>query len=171
LPGGNIACQPQILLDGWQVICLDSTLPGGDPGGYLAQGQLALLEAKLAEQPRRHALIALHHSPLPTGAAWLDTMKLANAEDLFALLGRFPQAKAVAYGHVHQAMDVQMSGLRLLGCPSTCFQFKPDSDGFALDFIPPGYRWLDLYPDGRVETAVARLDSVPAGLDMAAGGY
>ncbi len=170
LLGGNVAFQSQILLDGWQIICLDSTIPK-DAGGCLAQGQLALLEAKLGEKPGLHALVCLHHSPLPTGAAWLDTMKLANDAEFIALCQRFPQVKAVVYGHIHQAMDVGRNGLRLLGCPSTCFQFKPDSEDFALDFLPQGYRWLDLYPDGGIETEVVRLDTVPQGLDMASGGY
>lgn len=170
LQGGNAALQSQILLDGWQIICLDSTIPN-DPGGYLAQDQLALLEAHLAEQPNRHALVCLHHSPLPTGAEWLDTMKLANAEDLFGLIRRFPQVQAVVYGHIHQIMDVRRGNLRLLGCPSTCFQFKRGSEAFALDFVPQGYRWIDLYPDGDIETGVVRLDGVPFGLDMASGGY
>jgi len=171
LVGGNLRLQTQILLDGWQIICLDSTIPE-EPGGYLDSAQLALLEAKLAEQPALHTLVALHHSPLPTGSAWLDTMTLANGDALFALVERFPQVKAIVYGHIHQAMDVDRNGLRLLACPSTCFQFKPGSAGFALDFLPPGYRWLDLHPDGRIETAVERLGAVPAGLDMLAmGGY
>jgi Icc protein len=170
LTGGNIVCQAQILLGGWQIICLDSTIPR-DARGRLAENQLALLEAKLAEQPDRHALVCLHHSPLLTGSAWLDTMTLANGTELFALLQRFPQVKAIVYGHIHQAMDVHHNGLRLLGCPSTCFQFKPGSEDFALDYVPQGYRWLDLYPDGQLETAVVRLDAVPAGLDLASGGY
>jgi Icc protein len=170
LVDSHIACESQILLDGWQIICLDSTIPR-KPGGYLAPDQLALLEAKLAEQPERHALVCFHHSPLDTGAAWLDTMTLSNAEDLFAVLKRFPQVKTLVYGHIHQAMDVQKNGIRLLGCPSTCFQFKPGSQGFALDFIPQGYRWLDLYPDGRIETGVVRVDAVPEGLDIKSDGY
>ena len=52
-------------------------------------------------------------NPLPTGAAWLDTMILGNAEEFFALLARFPQVKAVVFGHIHQAMDVSRDGLRL----------------------------------------------------------
>jgi len=170
LAGGHIFCQPQILLDGWQIICLDSTIPH-DPGGLLARDQLELLEAMLAGEPVRHALVCLHHSPLPTGAEWLDTMTLANHAEFLALIERFPQAKAVVFGHIHQAMDLRRGGLRLLGCPSTCFQFKSDSVDFALDFLPQGYRWLELYPDGEINTAVARLDSVPDGLDLASGGY
>jgi Icc protein len=170
LAGGNIRYDSQILLDGWQIICLDSTLPG-DPGGYLAQCQLSLLEAKLAEQPERFAIVCLHHSPLPTGTDWLDTMKVSNGQALFALLGRFPRAKGIVYGHIHQAMDVRHQGLRLLGCPSTCFQFKPDSKDFALDNLAQGYRCLELHPDGEITTHVVRLGSVPMGLDMASGGY
>lgn len=170
LAGGNVFFQDQILLDGWQIICLDSTIPH-DPGGYLTPGQMARLETKLEQQPGRHAVVCLHHSPLPTGATWLDTMMLANHEGFFELVRRFPQVKAVVYGHIHQAMDVERDGLLLLGCPSTCFQFKADSVDFALDFLPQGYRWLDLYPDGTIKTAVVRLDAVPHGLDMSSGGY
>ena len=43
--------------------------------------------------------------------------------------------------------------------PSTCIQFKRNSDEFALDFLPPGYRWINLYPDGRLETAVERYSA------------
>ncbi len=98
-------------------------------------------------------------------------MKLANAQDLFALLERFPQVKGVVYGHIHQTMDVKRNGIRFLGCPSTCFQFKRDSEEFALDFMPHGYRWIELYPDGEIRTGVVRMDSVPEGLDMDSRGY
>jgi Icc protein len=170
LAGGNTRYDSQILLDGWQIICLDSTLPG-DAGGYLAESQLNLLEAKLSEQPKRFALVCLHHSPLPTGTDWLDTMKLSNDQALFALLSRFPRAKGIVYGHIHQAMDVRHQGLRLLGCPSTCFQFKPESKEFALDNLAQGYRCLEIHPDGEITTQIVRLSSVPVGLDMASGGY
>ena len=170
LVDGNIYFDSQVLLDGWQIVCLDSTI-SYSPGGYLPESQLNLLEACLADQPKRHALVSLHHSPLPTGAHWLDTMRLSNAEAFFALLERFPQVKGVVYGHIHQAMDVKHKGLRLLGCPSTCFQLKSDSEDFALDQVPQCYRCIELHPDGNISTEVVRLSSVPPGLDMASGGY
>ena len=170
LVGGNVHFEGQILLDGWQIICLDSTVPG-DAGGYLTEGQLGILEAGLVGQPGRHALVCLHHSPLPTGADWLDTMKLSNAGALFALIDRFPQVKGVVFGHIHQAMDAKYKHVRLLGCPSTCFQFKPNSKDFALDNVPQGYRRLDLLPGGEIVTDLVRLSSVPHGLDMDSNGY
>ena len=50
-------------------------------------------------------------------------------------------------------------------------QFAPSSNDFATDTQAPGYRWLRLYDDGRIETAVSRL---PAGQflpDPEADGY
>ena len=35
-----------------------------------------------------------------------------------------------------------------------CFQFVPGRDDFAIDERPPGYRWLHLYPVGRIDTRV-----------------
>ena len=40
------------------------------------------------------------------------------------------------------------NGVRYLTTPSTCFQFLPAVDNFAVDTRPPGFRWLDLVPDG-----------------------
>jgi hypothetical protein len=39
-----------------------------------------------------------------------------------------------------------------LSVPSTCVQFKPLSDDFAIDDLSPGYRWFDLYANGDVVT-------------------
>lgn len=170
LVGDNVFYRYGIVLDHWQIVCLNSTIPG-DPGGYLEADQLEILEASLSASPERHALVALHHSPLPTGSQWLDTMRLGNADEFLTVLARHPQVKAVVIGHVHQSMDQTIRGVRVLACPSTCFQFKPASGDFALDAIPPGYRWMDLYPDGRIETGVERLAEIPRGLDMASAGY
>ena len=62
--------------------------------------------------------------------------------------------RAVLWGHVHQAFDGMRGGLMLMGTPSTCVQFESGSTKFALDERPPGYRWLHLYPDGRIDTRV-----------------
>lgn len=170
LDGGSIHCRSRILLDRWQIICLDSTIPG-EPGGRIAQSQLVLLETLLAEQPDRFALVALHHHPIASGSRWMDTMIIDNADDLFAVLTKYHQVKAMVFGHVHQVMDVVRHDIRLLAAPSTCFQFKPQQTDFSIDEIPPGFRWIELYPDGHIDTWVERLAAVPEGLNPALHGY
>ena len=63
------------------------------------------------------------------------------------------------------------NNVRLMSSPSTCIQFLPHSKGFAIDTATPGYRWLELYPDGRIETGVERIADLPGEIDMASCGY
>lgn len=170
LAGGRIHCEPRILLDHWQIICLDSTLPGS-PVGHLAPDQLALLNRLLDEQPGRHALIALHHHPVTSGSAWMDTMQLDNSAEFFSRLAGHSQVRGIVCGHIHQALDRDQQGLKILGAPSTCFQFLPQQTAFALDVIPPGYRRIELHPDGHIRSAIRRTATLPTGLNMDSGGY
>jgi Icc protein len=50
--------------------------------------------------------------------------------------------------------------VRFLSTPSTCAQFLPGNEFFALDDRPPGMRWLELYADGSIETEVAWVPGV-----------
>lgn len=169
--GRYIFMQPRIALAGWDIICLNSTI-ANDPCGHLADDQLALLDRLLLQiPPQNHVLVSFHHSPVPVGSRWLDTMVLDNSHELFARLEPYSNVRGIIMGHVHQHLDIRRGPLRLLACPSTCFQFKPHSRDFALDPLPQGFRWLELYPDGHLETAVERLVAVPNGLDLASGGY
>lgn len=140
----------------WLIVCLDSTLPDS-AGGSLSARQLELLDRTLSGNPERHTLIALHHHPIACGSAWMDTMILENAEEFLGILWRHPQVRLVLHGHTHQAADATARGLRVLGTPSTCIQFKPASTAFALDEERPGYRWLDLGRDGSVATGICRV--------------
>jgi 3',5'-cyclic-AMP phosphodiesterase len=170
LTSDRVHCEPRILLDHWQIICLDSTLPGS-PVGHLASDQLDLLTRLLDEQPDRHALIALHHHPVPSGSAWMDTMQLDNSAEFFSRLEGCSPVRGIVFGHIHQALDLDYRGVKILGAPSTCFQFQPLRTEFALDAIPPGYRRIELHPDGQIRSAIRRSAILPAGLNMASGGY
>jgi len=165
-----VYCESRIEFDSWQIICLDSCIPNS-PNGRLAAEQLAILEHWLTICPDHFTLIALHHPPIPTGSVWLDTMQLQNSVEFLAMLRGREQVKGVIFGHIHQELDGEEAGLRLLGCPSTCFQFKPGQSDFTLDRLPPGYRWLELYSDGLITTRVGRLASIPTGLSLQAEGY
>lgn len=155
LVGGNIRMSFRIQLANWQIVCLDSTI-SGRPDGQLDEGQLALLQQAIATEPDKHLLVAVHHHPVPCGSAWMDAMMIGNAERLIRILRPVrPQTRAVVFGHIHQALDRTHAGIRFLGSPSTCCQFKPNCAEFRLDSLPPGYRWLELRADGTLTTAVA----------------
>ncbi len=156
LKGPHVQSGGRLLTGDWQLMFLDSAVPGA-VHGHLRPAELARLDAALCEHPERHALICLHHQPVPVGSAWLDNFMLDNATALFAITDRHPQVRGILWGHVHQAFDTLRNNVRLLASPSTCIQFKPACGDFALDDKAPGYRWLELHADGRIETGVEWL--------------
>lgn len=143
----------------WRVVLLDSSVPG-EVWGLLAPGQLERLEEALATAAQRHVLICLHHHPVPIGSDWMEPLGLRNAAELWAQLDGQPQVRGVLWGHIHQELEQQRGQLRLMATPSTCVQFAVGSSDFATDSLPPGYRWLRLHDDGRIESGLERL---PAG--------
>lgn len=154
----------------WRITMLDSAVPGSVPG-YVEDAQLQMLARSLSEAPHRHHLVCLHHHPVPIGCAWMDPIGLRNPEALFAVLDRFPQVRAVLWGHVHQEFDQMRDDIRLLASPSTCIQFAPGSVDFKVDTTAPGYRWLRLYADGRLETGVSRVTGLDFEVDYGGEGY
>ncbi len=169
--GGGRVSTPTVKEHGnWVLISLDSTIPGKE-GGHLDQEQLQILDDGLSSHPEMYALICLHHHPVPIHSAWMDEMGLDNPQDFFSLLDRHPQVRGVVWGHIHQAFEAERSGVRLLGCPSTCIQFSPRQDRFGLDQVPPGFRWLELQADGTIRTGIQRLSLMPQELDLSVAGY
>jgi len=167
---GRVSCRKQVRLENWQLICLNSQIPG-DPGGRLSKEELFFLEDCLIKNPDHHALIAVHHHCLKTNSGWMDTMMIENSLELLAKIEQYSQIRAITTGHIHQVMDITIGGVHVLGTPSTCFQFKPESKSFSLDTTAPGYRLIKLYADGRIESGVTRLSEPLSGLQIDTQGY
>lgn len=134
----------------WQFIMLDSYDPG-HVGGRLSGGELDRLDAALTRNPA-HALVCLHHHPVDTGSRWLDGIGLANREDFWRVIDSHAHVRAVMWGHVHQNYEAERNGVRLIGTPSTCAQFQPNSDRYSIDTSPPAYRALELADDGGIRS-------------------
>jgi len=166
----QINCRKQVILGNWQIVCLNSQIPDS-ADGYLAAAELSFLEQCLLDNPALFTLIAIHHNCLPCGSDWMDTMMIENAQALFDLVKRHANVKAIINGHVHQAADIQWDTVRVLSTPSTCFQFKPDSANFSLDDSSPGYRWLNLFENGTIQTAIVRIPETVTGLQPDPEGY
>jgi 3',5'-cyclic-AMP phosphodiesterase len=146
----------------WRIILLDSSL-AGSASGRLSAATLAQLEAALAGAAGRHCMLTLHHHPVPMDSRWLDRVGLENAADFFSIVDRHRNVRTIVWGHVHQAYDGLRKGVRLLATPSTCAQFVPHSDEFAIDRRPPAYRTIELQPDGSLLTEVVWLEQRSAG--------
>ena len=157
-------------ISGWHIILLDSTVEGEVPG-YMENGQLEFLDTSLQQSQGKHVMVCLHHQPVPVGSSWLDEQLVGNADEFIKVLDKYDNVKAVIWGHVHQDFVGERNGVKLMSVPSTCVQFKPNSEDFAVDDTNPGYRWIDIYEDGRVETGVSRVTGVTFEVDYTIKGY
>ena len=162
--------EPVYDMGAWRLVLLDSSV-ANKVYGKLAADQLHILEQALASAGERHVLIGLHHHPVPIHSRWMDQIGLHNASDMLSIISRYSNVKAVIWGHVHQEFDLQHNGVRWLGVPSTCVQFTPHSEDFSVDDKAPGYRWLRLYDDGQLQTAVSRVENIVFEIDYSIKGY
>jgi 3',5'-cyclic-AMP phosphodiesterase len=142
----------------WNFVMLDSYDPG-HVGGRLTKTELARLDHALKVSPK-HAMVCLHHHPIPMGSRWLDGVGLADAHEFWRVIDAHAQVRAVVWGHVHQVYDGQRGDVRLFATPSTGAQFLPGSDRYAVDSRPPAYRRFELHADGRIESEVLWVESV-----------
>lgn len=142
----------------WLVVMLDSWIPN-NAGGRLGAEQLANLRNVLRTHRNHHVLVCLHHHPIAMRSEWLDHVGLDDADEFMTIVREHTNVRGVLWGHVHQSLDSFIHGVRFMASPATCAQFLPGSHDFALDNRPPGYRVLELMPDGAIATEVCWLES------------
>lgn len=158
LAGAPFSLGGWVDLGAWRIVLLDSTVEGS-AGGSLSDRALAELDRGLATARERHVLVCLHHHPVAMSSRWLDRVGLANPDALFRVLDAHRNVRAVLFGHVHQSFEALRGRVRLLATPSTCTQFLPHAEEFAVDPRPPAYRTLELQPDGTLQTEVVWVES------------
>lgn len=142
----------------WLVVMLDSWVRN-EAGGCLGEEQLQRLREVLSAHRNHHVLVCLHHHPIRMRSGWLDQVGLKDADAFLQIVREHSNVRGVLWGHVHQALDSFVHGVRFMATPATCAQFLPGSDQFAIDNRPPGYRLLELLPDGAIQTEVCWLES------------
>jgi Icc protein len=104
-------------MGGLDLLLLDSSVPG-KPHGELDAPTLRWLEATLASQPDRPALIFLHHPPFKTGIWHMDRQNLLNASELAPIVRRHPRLQLITAGHVHRATLTMFAGVPATICPA-----------------------------------------------------
>ncbi len=169
-PRDNILTDKQLIIDNWQIILLNSQKPGAVEG-LLDASQLKYMQDCLQAYPEHHAIIVFHHPPFHVGSEWLDNLCLSNSEEFWQIAPQYPNVRMVLLGHVHQEHKSTMFNIDCYSTPSTCFQFMPHQKNFMLENRPPGYRWLDLQDDGRIETGIKRVAKYVGTFDENAKGY
>ena len=154
----------------WQIILLDSQVPGA-VGGNFSDKQLRILKDALEADTTSHTLITMHHHPIAMDCEWLDTQQIKNSQAFRDLINQYSNVRVVLWGHVHQDSDQVIDGKRYISTPSTCVQFTPESEDFDVDKVGPGYRWMELHDDGSILTAVSRINDIDFEIDYTIKGY
>jgi 3',5'-cyclic-AMP phosphodiesterase len=171
---GTDANEKTIQINNWLIVLLDTSILG-QVHGKLAKTEIKFLASVLRAAEKDdsidHCLLTMHHNPVPGNSAWMKDIGLENADEFFEAIEVSKKVKCVLYGHIHQELDFQHKGIRCLCTPSTCIQFKPKVTSFSLDRINPGYRSLQLFADGSIESKVRRVSGETFEADYNSPGY
>jgi len=137
----NQSSLSNIIIGCWEIITLDS-VQVGKVSGRLSDKQLHSLSQEISLSSAKYIILCLHHPPVPLLSDWNDQMSLENPNDLFSVIDRFKNIKAIMWGHAHQCSEFNRKGVKLFSCPSTALQFNGKSG--------IGYNHYMLSDDGEI---------------------
>lgn len=135
---------------GWRIVTVDSSIPGQVHGAVDAAAVATRLDA-LDERP---TLLAVHHPPRSRSThPWFQ---LVGADALLEVLAARPHVRAVATGHLHDAVELQPDrGPLVVGCPSTLVSIVHRGDAYRVaPELPVGARAWHLADDGTFSTTL-----------------
>ncbi len=150
--------------NGYRFVVLDS-LDEGKVTGSMDDRQLDWLHQTLTDTGKAPTLVCLHHPPVPTGAPWMDSLMLQEADRLLEVLEHHRSVHWVLCGHVHHPFCIERGRIKYLITPSVSFQFRKKplpTEGPArlLSTKPPAFRIVDLR-DEVFETSLHEISSGP----------
>lgn len=149
----------QYTIEGWpvRIIALDTLIPGKG-AGELCGRRLEWLAARLAEQPDRPTIIAMHHPPFRTGIAHMDAIGLSGAAALRKVVAPHPNVERIICGHLHRAIQVRFAGTIAGTAPCVAHQvaldLRPDGPS-AFVMEPPGYQLHHWTPEDGLRSHTA----------------
>jgi len=115
------------------------TLEEGRHGGSFCDVRANWLAERLAEKPEKPTLLILHHPPVESGIAWMNTdPREPWVSTLADTMAGHDQIKGMITGHLHRNISTSFEGTNLSICASTAPQVA-----FDLEPIDPEN------PDGR----------------------
>jgi len=119
----------------------------GKSHGHLDEEQLLWLSEDLSENRAKPVLIFMHHHPIDSGIAWLDKMKLQNADAFWEIVPPYSNnILGVFFSNLHIQISTQIRGVLVASPPAVCFQFSgnSDADKEELSGEQPGFNLIDL---------------------------
>ena len=140
-----------IEIGGVNVIMLDSQIPG-EVAGHLGADQLAWLADELAKPVRVGHLIALHHPPVRSTVALLDTMVLTNPADLAAIVAQHDNVLGILSGHIHFNHVARFQQTFSFTTPAVLYTIDPgvqknlrtlSGSGFAIGTVRNGQLFMN----------------------------
>jgi Icc protein len=123
---------------GKRLIFLDSS------ASSIPKPQLEWLSTEIAES-NEQALLFIHHPPLLCDCLFMDERHaLQNIHDVWQVLEKSRQTiKHIFCGHYHTERTVIKNAKSVYLTPSTAFQIKTDTPGFAIEHSKPGWRMIE----------------------------
>jgi len=148
---GRVRMDFRFRVGSWQVVCLHTPIAGEDHGA-VEDRQFRQLAAAMQEPLGRYTLVTMHHGPLQPCPA--RGCNLDDAGRFLKMVERYDAIRAVTWGHIHTTLEGRHEHIALLATPSTCVHIDHSHVEHQIDFSKHGYRWFELYDDGRLESNV-----------------
>ena len=155
---GRVSTSKVIVAGNWKFVLLDSVVTGREEG-YLEESELSFLQEQLNSKDEKFLVICLHHHPVIIDSPWMDKMVVANGSEFLDMVKTNQLVKCILWGHIHQEFTSYLEHILLLGSPSTCIQFKPNTSKFIKDILPPGFRKFKFFSDGHISSTLHWLDT------------
>ncbi|MDT0603624.1 metallophosphoesterase [Thalassotalea castellviae] len=141
----------------WQIQLLASK--STTPSGEVSANELARLLNCV--DSHKFQFIFMHHHPVDVGY-FIDKHGLLNKNTFYQTLNKLEAVKAVACGHVHNALalkiDITERVIPLFTCPATSIQFDQNATRVENSGKPAGFRIFELADDGQVNSQVVFID-------------
>lgn len=154
-----VRTEAQVMAGPWLVVLLDSN-HNPNPDGYegeVGERELRRVGELASEHPDKWLLVAMHHN-LPNHEDRGVAHEVRNHREVMAYFEGLPNLRAVLSGHVHQEFAIVQNGICYFSTPSTGYQSLSKAGQVTKEV--PGYRWLRLYGNGRIETDVRRINAL-----------
>jgi len=155
-----------------RLVMLDTVVPFESHGALCAR-RLDWLAQRLAEQPGRPTVIAMHHPPFQTGIVHMDSIGLLEgARELERIVSRHPNVERIICGHLHRTIFRRFGGTIASTCPSPAHQVALDlrPDGPSAFVMEPAGFHLHEWRDGALVTHHAYIGEYPGPYPFHEGG-